>query len=141
MGHMGRTWWLPSTGPRRTRRSSWARARRVPGISFFFQAEDGIRDYKVTGVQTCALPIFRLLRLRELARLWGAVGVVERADGGECVFDDGVREQARHRGGGGSVQAGGDAERVDRKSTRLNSSHLVISYAGFCLKKKKYHRH
>src|SRR3989454_12788830 len=27
-------------------------------ISFFFQAEDGIRYYKVTGVQTCALPIF-----------------------------------------------------------------------------------
>src|SRR5688500_20372740 len=26
---------------------------------FFFQAEDGIRDYKVTGVQTCALPIWR----------------------------------------------------------------------------------
>src|SRR5256885_1772547 len=28
-------------------------------LVFFFQAEDGIRDYKVTGVQTCALPIFR----------------------------------------------------------------------------------
>src|SRR5256885_8656510 len=28
-----------------------------PIIVFFFQAEDGIRDYKVTGVQTCALPI------------------------------------------------------------------------------------
>src|SRR5256885_3677465 len=27
---------------------------------FFFQAEDGIRDYKVTGVQTCALPICQL---------------------------------------------------------------------------------
>src|SRR5205807_5631848 len=26
--------------------------------NFFFQAEDGIRDYKVTGVQTCALPIY-----------------------------------------------------------------------------------
>src|SRR5688500_20125286 len=26
-------------------------------MHFFFQAEDGIRDYKVTGVQTCALPI------------------------------------------------------------------------------------
>src|ERR1039457_3902516 len=25
---------------------------------FFFQAEDGLRDYKVTGVQTCALPIY-----------------------------------------------------------------------------------
>src|SRR5256885_585165 len=29
----------------------------VVGYAFFFQAEDGIRDYKVTGVQTCALPI------------------------------------------------------------------------------------
>src|SRR5256885_5974011 len=28
------------------------------GGVFFFQAEDGIRDYKVTGVQTCALPIW-----------------------------------------------------------------------------------
>src|SRR6266446_7583175 len=27
-------------------------------IVFFFQAEDGIRAYKVTGVQTCALPIY-----------------------------------------------------------------------------------
>src|SRR6266850_1094752 len=33
---------------------------KVQGIDvFFFQAEDGIRDYKVTGVQTCALPISR----------------------------------------------------------------------------------
>src|SRR3712207_8773679 len=30
------------------------------------------------------------------------------------------------------------AQRVDRKSTRLNSSHANISYAVFCLKKKKY---
>src|SRR5947209_16018903 len=28
-------------------------------LFFFFQAEDGIRDIGVTGVQTCALPIFR----------------------------------------------------------------------------------
>ena len=32
---------------------------------FFFQAEDGIRDYKVTGVQTCALPIY-LENLRKI---------------------------------------------------------------------------
>src|SRR5260221_6540995 len=31
-------------------------------------------------------------------------------------------------------------QRVDRKSTRLNSSHTVISYAVFCLKKKKERR-
>src|SRR5256885_12490672 len=30
---------------------------------------------------------------------------------------------------------------IDRKSTRLNSSHLVISYAVFCLKKKKIETH
>src|SRR5256885_12457686 len=32
---------------------------------------------------------------------------------------------------------GTEGRRTDRKSTRLNSSHLVISYAVFCLKKKK----
>src|SRR6266487_3584675 len=32
--------------------------RRSSGRFFFFQAEDGIRDGRVTGVQTCALPIF-----------------------------------------------------------------------------------
>src|SRR5438105_15583625 len=34
------------------------------GTIFFFQAEDGIRDPLVTGVQTCALPISSLVRLR-----------------------------------------------------------------------------
>src|SRR5256885_2323966 len=41
---------------------------------FFFQAEDGIRDYKVTGVQTCALPIFsqwaRHSRAHRAGSLW-----------------------------------------------------------------------
>src|SRR5258708_12830639 len=32
-------------------------------------------------------------------------------------------------------------EALDRKSTRLNSSHQIISYAVFCLKKKKNHTH
>src|SRR5205807_5037473 len=35
-----------------------AAVRHRPFAFFFFQAEDGIRDYKVTGVQTCALPIY-----------------------------------------------------------------------------------
>src|SRR5256885_10978213 len=34
-----------------------------------------------------------------------------------------------------------DVENEDRKSTRLNSSHLVISYAVFCLKKKRMEYH
>src|SRR5436309_9146393 len=42
----------------------------------------------------------------------------------------GARSRARRRGGGDQ----------DRKSTRLNSSHVKISYAVFCLKKKKKDR-
>src|SRR5205807_7162649 len=39
-----------------------------------------------------------------------------------------------------SVPAAVELGSGDRKSTRLNSSHLVISYAVFCLKKKKYYQ-
>src|SRR5438045_4836252 len=38
------------------------------------------------------------------------------------------------------VRAPRRSSRLDRKSTRLNSSHLGISYAVFCLKKKKYNK-
>src|SRR2546426_6655798 len=38
---------------------SYSIVKRTLVFFFFFQAEDGIRDYKVTGVQTCALPIYR----------------------------------------------------------------------------------
>src|SRR2546426_9212065 len=40
-------------------------------VFFFFQAEDGIRDYKVTGVQTCALPISSTPR--PCSSAWSAV--------------------------------------------------------------------
>src|SRR5256885_12109324 len=47
--------------------------------------------------------------------------------------------KAGARPGGVRCDEAADAMR-DRKSTRLNSSHLVISYAVFCLKKKTTHR-
>src|SRR5256885_4130848 len=54
----------------------------------------------------------------------------------------GAHHQHAHAGGGladrhlpGPVLFA-ESRRLDRKSTRLNSSHLVISYAVFCLKKK-----
>src|SRR5690606_39516721 len=41
---------------------------------FFFQAEDGIRDFHVTGVQTCALPILKIVTKTKMSphpyRLW-----------------------------------------------------------------------
>src|SRR5690606_39328345 len=44
---------------------------------FFFQAEDGIRDFHVTGVQTCALPISILTKTELLLILIGGVFVLE----------------------------------------------------------------
>src|SRR5438034_6970586 len=43
---------------------------------------------------------------------------------------------AHREGGEGCARGRAAADEVDRKSTRLNSSHTVISYAVFCLKKK-----
>src|SRR5256885_7613323 len=52
---------------------------------FFFQAEDGIRDYKVTGVQTCALPIYwDALR-------WRYQGIVPPVDRPATSFDPGAK--------------------------------------------------
>src|SRR5690349_23905940 len=59
----------------------------------------------------------------------------EAAEAGEGrARADGIH--AGHAGGGVGLVARAVQE-VDRKSTRLNSSHVEISYAVFCLKKKK----
>src|SRR5690554_7705323 len=51
------------------------------GVLFFFQAGDGIRDADVTGVQTCALPIWTGIRpacCSSLPRLWPTAGYRRR---------------------------------------------------------------
>src|SRR5215467_6490465 len=48
---------------------------------FFFQAEDGIRDYKVTGVQTCALPISHCLQTLSSLQACGAATSQARRGG------------------------------------------------------------
>src|SRR2546427_9470367 len=114
-------------------------------IFFFFQAEDGIRDLTVTGVQTCALPISVEHRAKARLQGWqrGRVGI------GRAVCGWAGRRVGRRLGGAGEGGGHGFANSKarqpglparqgrDRKSTRLNSSHSQISYAVFCLKKKK----
>src|SRR5688500_20309500 len=51
---------------------------------FFFQAEDGIRDYKVTGVQTCALPILTVVWGTLLSMLIGRSPLSRRAPHQRC---------------------------------------------------------
>src|SRR5262245_64480575 len=59
------------------------------------------------------------------------------AGGGLVVLVPQVLDPAEHRNPLVHTPLAAHAERRDRKSTRLNSSHLGISYAVFCLKKKK----
>src|SRR5256885_2661723 len=59
-------------------------------IIFFFQAEDGIRDYKVTGVQTCALPIFA--RARNSCRARAASALIRASSN---RFNNSARSRAR----------------------------------------------
>src|SRR5256885_10094507 len=61
-----------------------------------------------------------------------AVGGEERR-GGQRQREQKRQQRQQQRVG----RAGETPVHPDRKSTRLNSSHLVISYAVFCLKKKK----
>src|SRR3712207_8949447 len=56
---------------------------------FFFQAEDGIRDIGVTGVQTCALPISRvILALDGVGRAAGGKVLVSEEGGAEGTFKE-----------------------------------------------------
>jgi len=57
-------------------------------VFFFFQAEDGIRDTSVTGVQTCALPIFEV----GLARAAGRPQEADRFEREKQVFFEKVRQ-------------------------------------------------
>src|SRR5439155_11909937 len=52
---------------------------------FFFQAEDGIRDGHVTGVQTCALPIFGIAPTAGVLPLVGAIPIIFGANIGTAV--------------------------------------------------------
>src|SRR2546430_7964612 len=92
----------------------------LPSLIFFFFF---FNDTATTEIYTLslhdALPIFEHPEERP-GRLAARVG--QRRQGVERTID---------------VRGAVDEDQVDRKSTRLNSSHSQISYAVFCLKKKK----
>src|SRR5256885_2819149 len=85
-------------------------------------------------------PYTTLFRSARRAQGDGAPQILVRADRAEQRGSR-ARSRAADEGPGhseGRHLPGVGVDHRDRKSTRLNSSHLVISYAVFCLKKKKY---
>src|SRR5256886_14082352 len=98
-------------------------------VFFFFQAEDGIRDLTVTGVQTCALPILNgpnlyLLGERE-PELYGRITLVE--------IEARTREQARALGVQVSwTQTNHEGELVDAiQRLKGKADGLMINAAAF----------
>src|SRR5207302_7574877 len=86
-------------------------------LFFFFQAEDGIRDFHVTGVQTCALPICRRAAQTVLSHVHAALDVAR----------NGERRQRRHRSAADqqSHRAGGEAQQVAEQIGRASCRERV----------------
>src|SRR3989449_3198059 len=119
---------------------------RQPGCSmfsslfFFFQAEDGIRDVAVTGVQTCALPICHRARAHprcpdsDLGRTDDGSGRGERSEGARSVGSaDGWQnlshDHSRSPVGGGrrsGVGAGGRPDHRARKTRRTGDPERTL---------------
>src|SRR3989442_10511050 len=126
---------------------------------FFFQAEDGIRDADVTGVQTCALPIsppeLKCLDTGDFVRAWGGVASLEV---GLAATWTGARDRGRDLGDlarwcaerparlagltrKGRIAPGCDADlivfdpdaRFSVEPERLRQRHPVTPYAGMVL--------
>src|SRR5438477_3369088 len=89
---------------------------------FFFTAPAPTEIYTLSLHD--ALPIYPLAAIAAFAELLGAnQSPVELKESADIILTEAMRA--------GRI--------IDRKSTRLNSSHMSISYAVFCLKKKKNH--
>src|SRR5256885_11451347 len=80
---------------------------------FFFQAEDGIRDYKVTGVQTCALPIYRDAEVTPVAHAGRRCAVDEL---GSAAGEQARRLVADHAPVADGDELGAPAQMVDGES-------------------------
>src|SRR5439155_19066570 len=111
------------------------------------RAGGGDPPVPAAGREAVAANVVLLRRLRERAQLQQPedVPVVgeELRVGGDALLRPGahqVRVQACQGVEGRVEEARPRLRAVDRKSTRLNSSHVAISYAVFCLKKKKKNR-
>src|SRR5690348_18498066 len=95
---------------------------------FFFQAEDGIRDGRVTGVQTCALPIWK-----GLEKYTGIKQKRRRLFGDECFPAGTLVDTPNGRRRIEDIRSGDEVINIGRASCR---DRVSISVVGGALKKK-----
>src|SRR5207244_7654764 len=99
-------------------------------LYFFFQAEDGIRDDLVTGVQTCALPIFRSLHSRRavLTDCWVKRGLKPSKMPAQLKHDCAI-SLPREEAAAGQSQKGGQRPEIGRASCRERVKTTVLDGA------------
>src|SRR5438034_11454401 len=85
---------------------------------FFFQAEDGIRDHCVTGVQTCALPISHFLNRHAFPRLVYRAAVTNHPGGETEVYQKDCLDDANEW----PIKQTGQVSRVTSHESRVTSS-------------------
>src|SRR5256886_14402670 len=98
------------------------------GLFFFFQAEDGIRDLTVTGVQTCALPISRQVTYDVAPRIEDIDRNVGRRFDRQRVIQD------------CSLRRGWCLGLLARSEERRGGKECRSRWSPYHLKKKKNHR-
>src|SRR5690625_6020946 len=92
---------------------------------FFFQAEDGIRDGHVTGVQTCALPIFSIILISGLADWLGWSAVDPRPEGSAGRAPGGIIEPVSLLNGDGLRMIVENMRSEEHTSELQSRGHLV----------------
>src|SRR3712207_8625978 len=127
----------------------WACVNTIRYCTFFFQAEDGIRDIGVTGVQTCALPISAgvsvLWDLNKAVATFGYDHYTFIATNDDFDYLDRDAEMltasvsvAATSTTGVGLEGAFVYNNYDRSEEHTSElQHANISYAVFCLKKKK----
>src|SRR5438067_4846583 len=95
----------------------------VTNIVFFFQAEDGIRDRNVTGVQTCALPIYYRVCIQPgPVGLYGAPPGSSRPHGAGTLPDN--RSEERRVGKECRSRCVPDNEKKKKKMIEVDSESI-----------------
>src|SRR5205085_11522542 len=108
------------------------------------------RDSRIRSPRTLPTPFFlctppppphiSTLSLHDALPIFGFLGGAQVDRFGNLnttVIGDYAHPKVRLPGSGGATEIATSCGKTDRKSTRLNSSHSQISYAVFCLKKKR----